>query len=97
MINYQQVIIASSLIHTGPGFLTGLVCSIGGAAAGYVICYNNTTPTGTVIFRVQIAPESVQQPFAIFYPDRYAPRFSTGLYVTLSGLGMVVNLWARGV
>jgi hypothetical protein len=97
MANYQQVITASSLIHTGEGYLAGLVVSVDGATPLSLTCYDNTAGSGTVIFQAHISPESVQQPFTLFFPDRFAPRFATGLYVSISGVGMAVNLWARGV
>jgi hypothetical protein len=97
MASYQQVIAASTLIHTGAGYLAGLVVSVDGATAVTVTCYDNTAASGTKIFEVNISPESVQQPFQVFFDDRFAPRFQTGLYVSIAGLGGVVNLWARGV
>jgi hypothetical protein len=46
--------------------------------------YDNTAASGTPIFRAYIAPASVAQPVSIFFQDRYAPRFETGLYIHFS-------------
>lgn len=99
MIDYQQVVIGSALIHTGPGYLKGVVISIDGNTPGDVIFYNNTTGSGTSILTLHLTPQNVAQPFTLFFADQFAPRFTTGLFVSLSiGGGVIaVNLWARGV
>jgi hypothetical protein len=97
MASYQQVINAATLVHTGAGYLAGLVVSVDGATPLTLTCYDNTAASGTIIFQAHISPETVQQPFVIFFEDRFAPRFATGLYVAVSGIGFSINLWARGV
>jgi hypothetical protein len=96
MSDIQQVITSSTLIHTGIGALSGLVVSVDGSTPATLTCYDNTSASGKVIFQAHISPESAQQPFEIFFADRFAPRFLTGLYISL-GTAMSANVWARGL
>jgi hypothetical protein len=75
--------------------LTGLVISANSSsAAPRVTCYDNTSGSGTAIFDVYIALRTVNQPVQFFFPDRYAPRFATGLYIAITDCTVVV--WAHG-
>ena len=96
MSDLHAVLTASGLAHTGPGILTGLVLSIDGSTAVTLTAYDNTAASGTIIFQAHISPESAEQPFSVFFSDRYAPRFATGLYLAMSAAGMSVNYWAVG-
>ena len=97
MSDYQQHITSSTLIHTGKGKLNGLVASINGSSPVNLTCYDNTVASGTIIFKAAIAPADDSQPFALFFQDRFAPRFSTGLYISLGGATLEATIWATGV
>lgn len=95
MINYQQVLTSNTLIHTGAGLLAGLVVSAAAETANPSLsCYDGTDASGTLIFRLILGDSPYVQPFRVFFPDRFAPRFETGLYVVVSSC--TVNLWASG-
>jgi hypothetical protein len=95
MPNYQQVISADTLIHTGKGILFGLVVSANSSSsAPRLVCYDNTSGSGTVIFDAYIALRSVAQPAQFFFPERFAPRFNTGLYLDVTDCTVIV--WADG-
>lgn len=95
MTNYQQVLTASTLIHTGRGLLAGLVISAApDTPAAHVTCYDNTAASGTKVFEAYLDEAGSSQPFTLFFADRFAPRFATGLYISLTGA--VVNVWASG-
>ena len=92
MADIQQVKTSSGSVTSGRGILTGIVASLAGTASqGTLTVYDNTAGSGTVIFQAEIFSDS--QPLVIFFADRFAPRFTTGLYVTLES-GLVVNIWA---
>jgi hypothetical protein len=92
MADIQQVKTSSGTVVTGRGILTGIVASVSTASSQATLtAYDNTVGSGTVIFQVEIYSE--QPPFEIFFSDRFAPRFETGLYLVVdTGLGVVV--WA---
>ena len=93
--NYQQVITASTLIHSGAGTLNGLVLSCSTeTASGHLTVYDNISGSGTKIFEVYLDSSDSSQPFVLFFPDRLAPRFSSGCYFSVSGV--CVNLWVYG-
>jgi hypothetical protein len=93
MADIQTVKTASALIYTGEGFLTGLVVSLSSGTSGTMICYDNTAGSGTKIFEAEVY--SLHDPLIIFFADRYAPRFATGLYIALDS-NMSANVWAVG-
>jgi hypothetical protein len=80
----------STLLHTGAGELVGLVLT---ASVGNPLCtiYDNTTNSGTKIFEAYCG---VNHPLIIFFDDRTAPRFGTGLYVALA-VNLTATLWTR--
>jgi len=80
----------SALLHTGAGQLVGMVITANGANLQLTI-YDNTAGSGTVIFSAFV---STPQPLVIFFADRYAIKFSTGLYVNLA-VGMNAVIWSR--
>jgi hypothetical protein len=53
-------------------------------------CYDNTAGSGTIIFQVEAYSH---QPLEIFFADRFSPRFSTGLYLTLDA-NLTLVVWA---
>ncbi len=92
MADIQQVMAGSGAVVSGRGILTGIVASVDGSATrGTLTAYDNTTGSGTVIFRVEVFSE--QGPVVVFFADRFAPRFETGLYLMLDA-NVVVNVWA---
>jgi hypothetical protein len=92
MSDIQQVKTSSGAIITGSGILNGIAASVGTPATQATLtAYDNTSASGTVIFQVEIYAD--QQPVVIFFPDRFAPRFSTGLFLALDADLMVV-VWA---
>jgi hypothetical protein len=92
MADIQQVKTSSGLIVTGKGILTGLIASVTAASTQATItAYDNTAASGTIIFQVEVY--SGQAPLVLFFPDRFAPRFSTGLYLALDA-NLTVVVWA---
>jgi hypothetical protein len=96
MADSIKALTASGLVYTGKGFLAGLVISFAGAwdATGTLIVYDNTSAAGTIIFQCEANLYNTQN--EIFFPDRYAPRFTTGCYVALDA-NVTVTVWVRGV
>jgi hypothetical protein len=80
----------SQLLHTGKGVLHGLVVSNNHSGVILLTLYDSTAASGTSIFRAYISQASVEQPFTVFFPDRYAPRFDTGLYIGFSADGVAI-------
>ena len=94
MSDIQQVLTASGLIYTGKGLLTGLVASVShGAANATLTFYDNTAGSGTKVLELEIELDA--QPYTLFFTDRFAPRFTTGLYVVMDA-DTVLNVWAAG-
>ncbi len=90
MADVLGVHVASTLLHTGKGQLAGVVltCSSGNATATF---YDNTAGSGTKIFEASV---TYLTPLVIFFGDRYAPRFATGLYLTLAA-NLFAVVWSR--
>lgn len=95
MADYVSVHSVSTLVHTGKGQFTGIVLT---AKSGTPLCtiYNNTTNAGTKIFEAY-AP--VNHPLVILFDDRFAPRFTTGCYIELTGSAdpsiVTATFWTR--
>ena len=90
-LDVYRVLSASALVYTGPGWLAGLVCSCKEPNAHAILTlYDNTAGSGTKTFEAEI--DGSNQPFVLFFQDRYAPRFTTGCYASLAA-GLVVNIW----
>lgn len=81
---------ASGVVHTGNGQLVGLVVT-SSAGAPLITIYDNTSASGTKIFEAYV---SYLTNLVIFFPDRFAPRFSNGLYVNLAS-GLTCVVWSR--
>ena len=81
---------ASALLHTGSGQLVGLVITAN-AANAVVTIYDNTAGSGTVIFAAVV---STPQPLVIFFADRFALKYATGLYLNLAA-GLTAVIWSR--
>jgi len=92
MADIQGVYSASGLINTGPGVLTAVIISTTSATGVTATLYNNTAGSGTKVLEVMITN---QAPLVVFFSDRFAPRFTTGLYIALAA-GMTATVWAIG-
>lgn len=90
MADVVDVKTSSALLHTGSGQLVGLVVTAS-VANSTVTIYDNTAGSGTIIFSALV---STPQPLVIFLADRFALKFSTGLYLSLSN-GLTAVVWSR--
>jgi hypothetical protein len=90
MADHLDVIVTSSLIHTGKGQLSGIMISTSGAS-GTATFYDNTAGSGTKILEVIV---STGHPAIVFFTDAFSPRFATGLYISLSP-SMTTTVWSR--
>jgi hypothetical protein len=90
MADHIDVKSASGVIHSGSGFLAGMVIT---ASAGnpVVTFYDNTAGSGTKIFEAAIPSSGI---LSIFFTDRFAPRYTTGLYIALAD-GLSATIWSR--
>ena len=90
MADIQQVKTSSGTVITGQGILTGIVASVDAAATQATLtAYDNTAGSGTIIFQVEVY---ATQPFVLFFADRFAPRFGTGMYLSLDA-NLTVVVW----
>ena len=81
---------ASALIHTGKGQLAGIVIT---ASAGNPLAtfYDNTAGSGTKVLEAYV---NTAQPLIIFFSERFAPSFATGLYLVLAA-NLTATVWSR--
>ncbi len=94
MADHQQTVTASTLLRTGKGQLMGLSITAT-AGAPNAAFYDNTTDPGTVIYEANV---SYLTNVTIFFPDRFAPFFTTGLYLKLTtdaGIFITATVWWR--
>jgi hypothetical protein len=92
MADIQQVKTSSALIVTGQGILTGIIASVSAASSQATLtCYDNTSASGTVLFQIELYSDA--GPYVLFFSDRFAPRFTTGLYLALDA-NLAVVVWA---
>ena len=88
---YHPTSSPANAIHTGRGMLRGfLICPADLSAFGQVTFYDNTTATGTVLLSLDLPAAGA--PFYVQFPRDHAPRFSTGLSLTLSNA--TVTFWS---
>ena len=90
MSDQVQVASTSTLLRTGAGQLVGFVITCSSTAA-LATFYNNTAGSGTKIFEAHV---STNQPLIIFFSDRFAPFFTTGLYLSLAA-NLTAAVWWR--
>jgi len=90
MADHQQTISSSTLLRTGKGQLMGfsITSTVGAPKATF---YDNTSDSGTVIYEANV---SVFSHVTIFFPDRFAPFFTTGLYLKLAA-DLTATVWWR--
>ena len=92
MSDTQQVKTSSGTIITGRGILNGIIAFVTAAdTQATLTAYDNTTASGTVIFQVEVT--SGQAPLVLFFPNRFTPRFDSGLYLALD-TNLAVVVWA---
>lgn len=94
MADHQQTVSASTLLRTGKGQLMGLSITAT-AGAPKATFYDNTTHSGTVIYEANV---SYLTNATIFFPDRFAPFFTTGLYLEFTadaGIFITATVWWR--
>jgi hypothetical protein len=90
MSDLVSVVSSSSLIKTGAGHLVAVVITCSSTAA-LATFYNNTAGSGTKIFEAHV---STNQPLIIFFSERFALYFSTGLYLSLAA-NLTAAVWWR--
>jgi hypothetical protein len=90
MSDVLEVITADGEIASGEGYLMGVHISVT-SVAQVVTFYDNTAASGTKIFETYVNSGA---PVTIFFPTRFAPHFSTGLYVDM-GANCTVVAWTR--
>jgi hypothetical protein len=88
MADALSVHTASALIYTGKGVLSGAIISTTAATATATF-YDNTSAANPKIVEVIVA---AGHPAILFFADRFAPRFATGLYLAL-GANMTATVW----
>jgi len=90
MADHRETISVSSLLRTGAGQLMGF--SITAAAGAPKATFDDSVDgTGTVIYEVYV---SYLTNVTIFFPDRFAPFFTDGLYLTLDA-DLTATVWWR--
>jgi hypothetical protein len=90
MSDKVQVASSSTLLHTGRGQLVGLVFSSSTSSA-LATFYDNTASSGTKIFEAYVNTNNL---VSIFFSDRFAPFFTTGLYMSLAA-NLTATIWWR--
>lgn len=93
MADIRTVLAASALIDTGHGVLAGCVISCSSATAALATFYDNTAGSGTKILEVHVA---APHPLVLFFSDRFAPIYATGLYLVLAA-NLTATVWSRQV
>jgi hypothetical protein len=92
MADVVTITTIGALIHTGKGQLVGMVIT---ASTGNPLTtfYDNTASTGTKLFEVYT---SASHPTMIFFPDKFALRFSTGCYIAMAA-NQSATIWTRQI
>jgi hypothetical protein len=93
MADTRNVLAASGLIDTGKGVLAGLVITCSSSTAALATFYDNTAGSGTKILEGYV---SSTHPLVIFFSDRFAPIYATGLYLLLAA-NLTATVWTRQV
>jgi hypothetical protein len=89
MTDALAVYTANSLVYTGKGQVIGFIFSTS-AASSTVVLYDNTSAAAPKLVEVTV---SAGHPAILFFNDRTAPRFTTGLYVAVPA-NTQVTLWS---
>ena len=94
MADVVSVHTASGLIHTGKGTLQAVsITTTAATGTNTATFYDNTAGSGTKIYEASIVSSG---PVVIFFPDALAPRFRTGIYITITG-GISATVWTRQI
>jgi len=94
MADVVSVHTASGLIHTGKGTLQAVsITTTAATGTNTATFYDNTAGSGTKIFEASLVTSG---PIVIFFPDALAPRFATGLYISV-GLTISATVWTRQI
>jgi hypothetical protein len=91
MADVLEVHSASALIYTSKGFLAGVVVSCSSTTAALATLYDGVNDSGSKLIEVYVASPN---PVVIFFADRFAPRFVTGLYLKLAA-NLTATLWTH--
>jgi hypothetical protein len=92
MADHFKTQVANGLIHTGSGFLMGILASAS-AGAPEVVLWDNTDSSGTRVFDCFVSPYGFLH---IFFPEKFAIYFENGLYLGV-GDNTAVALWWRSL
>ena len=90
MADKTGVYISSTLLRTGKGQLVGMLISCS-SGTPTVTFYDNTSAAGTKLLEIYI---QVGQPQMIWFSERFALDFTTGLYLSL-GSNLCATVWWR--
>lgn len=82
----------SEVIYNGSGHVAGFVASTTAVAMGMSL-YDGLDNTGTKLFQIAF---DVDHPVTLFFNDRFAPRFHTGLYLEITD-PVQVTIWCHKV
>ena len=91
MSDRNGVYSASALLRTGKGQLIGAVITNSSATPATATFYDNTAGSGTKLLEAHV---SSSRPFEVFFSERMALDFSTGLYLAL-GSNLSATVWWR--
>jgi hypothetical protein len=90
MADHYLSVSTNTLLHTGVGQVMGLIAT-SNSGAPQVSLFDNTSGSGVKIFDCFV---SYLNFLHIFFPEKYALYFGTGLYVSLDD-NVVLNIWWR--
>jgi 3-dehydroquinate dehydratase len=93
MADVRTVYTSSALIYTGKGQLVGVVITSTSGTSTTATFYDNTAGSGTKILECHVSNLNTVD---LFFADRYAPRFNTGLYLAL-GSNLTATVWTRQI
>lgn len=91
MADKHDVKSSSTNLRNGTGILVGMVITCSSATAALATFYDNTAGSGTKLFEAHV---SSYTPLVIFFPERTALAFTTGLYLTLAA-NLTATVWWR--
>jgi hypothetical protein len=92
MADHYQVVNTSTLLRTGPGQLMAIsVTSTSGAPL--LTLYDNTAGSGTKLYEATI---HYLGGVHLFFPERFAPIFSAGLFANLAA-NLYLAIWWRDI
>lgn len=93
VVEQGQHVDSTTVLHTGSGFLRGILLSHDQAAAEATTLYDNTAASGTVLLRLHVWPDQACN--LILFSERYKIPFSTGLTIA-PGANTDAHVWWTG-